>query len=137
MNLQDADLHEGITYNTAKGESHKSRGVTKRKVSIVLRPSHSDETKVYLHVMVDNATTYDILLGAHWIHRIGGIINSRDSHLYYRPDWNTTGVRESSIPIYAYHPQQLYNPEQAQFQCFQGVDHQPTMVLDRGEVQEF
>ena len=39
MELKDADLFEGITYNTAEGESHKSRGVTKRKVAIVLRPA--------------------------------------------------------------------------------------------------
>ena len=89
--------------------------MTKHKVAIVLRPSHSYETKVYLHVMVENATTYDILLGARWIHTIGGIINSRDSRLYYLQDWNTTGFRESSIPIYTYHPPHLYNPEQANF----------------------
>ena len=65
MELKDAELFEGITYNTIEGESHKSRGVTKRKVAIVLRPSQADEATVYLYVMVDNATTYDILLGAH------------------------------------------------------------------------
>ena len=86
MELSDADLFEGIKYNTTEGESHKSRGVTKRKVGIVLRPGQADEAKVFLHVMVDNATTYDILLGAQWIHRIGGIINTRSDQLLYRPD---------------------------------------------------
>ena len=65
MELKDADLFEGIIYNTVEDESHKSRGVTKRKAAIVLRPGQADEATVYLHVMVDNATTYDILLGAH------------------------------------------------------------------------
>ena len=77
MELKDADLFEWITYNTAEGKSHKSRGVTKRKLAIVLRPGQSDEAKVYLHVMMDSATTYDILLGAHWIHRIGGMAMAR------------------------------------------------------------
>ena len=65
MEITDADLFEGITYNTAKGDNHKSRGVTKRKVAITMWPGQSDEAKVFLHVMVNNATTYDILLGAH------------------------------------------------------------------------
>ena len=86
MEITDADLFEGITYNTAEGDSHKSRGVTKWKVAIILRPGQADEAKVFLHVMVDNATTYDILLGAHWIHRIGGIINTRSGQFLYRPD---------------------------------------------------
>ena len=65
MELTDVNLYEGITYNTAKGDSYKSRGVTKRKVAIILRPGQSDEAKVFLHVLVDNATTYDILMGVH------------------------------------------------------------------------
>ena len=107
--------------------------MTKRKVAIVLRPGQADEARVYLHVMVNNATTYDILLGAHWIHRIGGIINSRSGQLLYRPDWNTTGVQESSLPLYTYHPPQAYDPEQANFQCYQDT---PTsaQLLDRGEI---
>ena len=89
--------------------------MTKRKLAIVLRPVQADEAKLYLHVMVDNATTYDILLGAHWIHRIGGINNTRNGQLFYRPDRNTTGVQESSVPLYTYHPPQAYDPEQAKF----------------------
>ena len=89
--------------------------MTKRKVAIILRPGQANEAKVYLHVMVDNAKTYDILLGAHWIHRIGGIINTRNGQLLYRPDWNTTGVQEYFVPLHTYHPPQAYNPEQANF----------------------
>ena len=83
--------------------------------------------------MVDNATPYDILLGAHWIHRIGGIINTRNGQLFYRPDWNTTGVQESSVPLYTYHPPQAYDSEQANFHCYHTNQHL-AMLLDRGEI---
>ena len=82
--------------------------------------------------MVDNATTYDILLGAHWIHRIGGIINTRSGQFLYRPDWNTTGVQESSVPLYTYHSPQAYDPNQANLQCYQ--DSQSALdLIDRLE----
>ena len=72
MDLQGSDLIEGITYITVEGEIHKSRCVSKRQVAIALKPGKLYEAKVYLHVMADNATTYDALLGAQWIHRIEG-----------------------------------------------------------------
>ena len=70
MGLTDADLNEGITYTVASGASAKCRGVTKKKVAILLLPGTIHEVKAFLHVLVDNATSYDVLLGAHFVNRV-------------------------------------------------------------------
>ena len=80
LGLQAKDLDEGITHTVASGASAKCRGVTKKKLAICLLPRTPDQVTAYLHVLVDNATSYDVLIGAHFVNRVTVLINYRDSY---------------------------------------------------------
>ena len=79
LGLQAKDLDEGITYTVASGASAKCRGVTKKQLAIYLLPGTLDQVTAHLHVLVDNATSYDVLVGAHFVNRVTVVINYRDS----------------------------------------------------------
>jgi hypothetical protein len=104
MGITDADLEEGIPYLTADGGTAKCRGVTRQRVKIALLAGTPDETLAHLHILVDKADTYDVLLGAHFLMRVVNSINLRAGYMEVCPDWDTTGVRTALVPIDTYIP---------------------------------
>ena len=86
MKINDEDLHAGISYTMASGETARCRGVTKRKVKVCLNEGTPDEACVYLHILVDNAISYDVLIGAHFTHRVTNSMNFCEIYVEYNPD---------------------------------------------------
>ena len=65
-------------------------------------PGTIHEVKAFLHVLVDNATSYDVLLGAHFVNRMTACINFIDSYWEIVPDWNTQAKLRARIPLDLY-----------------------------------
>ena len=80
LGLQAKDLDEGITYTVASGAFAECRGVTKKTLAICLLLGTPDQVTSHLHVQVDNATSYDVLIGAHFVNRVTVLINYRNSY---------------------------------------------------------
>ena len=108
MKIKDEVLLAGISYTMAYGETERCRGVTKRKVKVCLNEGTPDEACVYLHILVDNATSYDVLIGAHFTHCVTNNMNFRESYVEYSPNWSTTTKRTArfAIDLYATPDQQ-------------------------------
>ena len=75
MGITNVDLAASIPYLTADGSTARCTGVTKKTVAIRLLPGTVNEAHV--HILVDNAETYDVLLGSHFVNRVVNSINLR------------------------------------------------------------
>ena len=53
-------------------------------------------------MLVDNDTSYDVVLGAHFINRLTACINFIDSYWEFVPDWNTQAKLKARIPLDLY-----------------------------------
>ena len=80
LGLRAKDLDEGIPHTVASRAFAKCRGVTKKKIVICLLLGTPDQVRAHLHILVDNATSYDLLIGAHYVNRVTMLINYRDSY---------------------------------------------------------
>ena len=80
-------LKPGINYTGASGELKRCVGVSRDKVKFILDGGGVGETTVELEVMVENATSYDVLAGGQFIGRIGGVIDYWAQTFMYRLDW--------------------------------------------------
>ena len=97
-----------------------------------------DEAVAHLHILVDNAETYDVLLGSHFVNRVVNSTNPCKNYLEICLEWDVKGERTARVPIDTYiPPSRFLVPEDAtNFQGFLGGPHDPESLRGQVAAQE-